>query len=129
MILTLVGITVWAFPAINLFVAVSTIPLQLSLESNTLLLGSTVIVVIPVFANNPLLIVVTLAGMCNDLRPVHPKNTVPSIVVTLLGITRDVNPVQPSNALDPIIFILLGMVTEVRLVQSLNAPHPILVTL
>jgi len=95
---TLLGIIVFLHPAINLFVSVWIMALQLLRESYTLFPRSTLI----------------------EVKPLHPKKTLSSINVTLLGMVIDVKPLQPAKAQNPMLITLLGMVMEVRPVQLLN---------
>jgi hypothetical protein len=73
MLVTVSGITVFIHPNIRLFDEVSMIALQLSRESNTGLLLSTVI----------------------EVRSRHREKAL-SMLITLLGIVMDVNPVEPN---------------------------------
>ena len=93
-------------PASKVFVAVSIIALQLSLESYLELPLSTTI----------------------DSKPLQPEKALPRIEVTELGMVTLVKPLQSSKALSPIEVTELGMVTLVKPLQPLKAPLPIEVT-
>ena len=98
MLATLLGIMVFWHPAINSFVTVSTIALQLFLESYLGLSSSTFM----------------------EAKPVQPLKTLSPMLVTLLGIPMEVRTVQPSKALRPMLVTLLGISMEVKPVQPLN---------
>ena len=100
------GIVLFLQPAINVFVDVSIIALQLLRESYILFPDSTLI----------------------SVKLEHPANTPSPISVTESGIVTDVNPVQYSNALFPIVVTELGMVIDVKLLHPSYACWPIEVT-
>ena len=104
---TLLGITVFIQPAINVLEDLSIIALQLLRESYFVFPLETVI----------------------EVKPLQRENAPEPMVVTLLGMVMLVRLEQPSNAPEPMVVTLLGMVTLVRLEQPLNAPEPMVVTL
>ena len=72
---TVLGIAVFLQPAINLFVDVSIIALQLLRESYLLFSPSTLI----------------------EVRPLQLLNASPPMLVTLLGMLMEIRPLQPLN--------------------------------
>ena len=102
MVVTLLGITVSPLPLINLFFAVSIMPLQLSRESYTGLPCSTTMARFAMVDKALGMIEVTLAGMVIALRLVQEPKATSSIAVTVLGMLTPVKPEQPSKALSPI---------------------------
>ena len=95
MLVTLLGIMVFLLPAINVFVAVLIIALQLLRLSYIIFSFSTTIEV-------------KLLQLLKALSP---------ILMTLLGIVMEVKLLQLLKALSPILMTLLGIVIEVKPVQ------------
>jgi hypothetical protein len=98
MVVTLLGIIVFLQPKTNVFVVVSIIALQLSLESYTEFPSSTTMF---------------------DKELLLPKE--PLIWVTFLGIVIEVREEQFLNVLNPMKFTLRGINIVVKDVQLLNA--------
>lgn len=96
-LVTLLGMTVFLHPAINVLEAVSMRALQLSRESYTVFSESTLI----------------------ELKFRHPEKILYSINTTFLGMITEVRPV-PEKAPIIILFTLLGMSIVVRLKQPVN---------
>ena len=92
MLVTLLGITVFLQPVINVFVDVFIIALQLSRESYTVFPDSTII----------------------DVKPLQEAKAASPMLVTLLGIVTLVKPLQPEKTLSPMLVTLLGIVTPVK---------------
>lgn len=110
---TELGMMVFLQPVISLFVAVSMIALQLSLESYLLLFGATAR--LASFeqrkkAFSP--IAVTELGIVMDSSLEHPKKAHSPIVVTNSGIVMDIREQQPKNASSPIVVMVLGMMVR-----------------
>ena len=76
MLVTLLGMVVSRHPAINVFVWVSIIALQLSLESYVELPSATAM----------------------EVKPEQPEKAQDPMLVTLLGISTEVKPEQPEKA-------------------------------
>ena len=99
MLVTLLGIVVSLHPAIKVFVLVSIIALQLSLESYIALSSATTM----------------------EVKLGQPLKAPPLMLVTLLGISTEVKLEQPQKAQSPMLVTLLGITTEVKLEQSSKA--------
>ena len=99
---------IWLFlqATIRVFVEVSTIALQFSLESYTGLSAATT----------------------KFSRPSHFAKLVPSTLVTDLGIVMEVKLLQPQKQSYPKLSTEFGMVMEVKLMQSAKQLSPKLVT-
>ena len=110
---TKLGIIVFLQPYNNLFVAVSIIALQLSLESNTgLLLSTTIDSNLLQYENIPVPIEVTELGIVIEVNLLIANAPLP-IVVTEFGITIEVIPEYWNTEL-PIVVTESGILIEVK---------------
>ena len=109
-------------PASKVFVAVSIIALQLSLESYVELPLSTTIDSKPLqLEKAELPIEVTELGIVILVKLIQPLNAPLPIEVTELGIVTLVKSLQPPKALSPIAVTELGMETLVKLLHWAKA--------
>ena len=77
----------------------------------------------------PLPIVVRVAGRCNLVREVQPRNASSPIVVRAVGRVREVREVQPRKHRTGIVMRAAGSASSIIDVQWLKAPSPRVVRL
>lgn len=126
---TELGMMVFLQPVISLFVAVSMIALQLSLESYLLLFGATARLASFEHPEKiPLPMVVTECGIMTEVSPEHSEKALSPIAVMELGIVMDSSPEHPEKTDLSIAVTSFGIVMDFRLKQRKKAFSPIAVT-
>ena len=128
-LVTELGMVLFLQPAINLFVEVSMIALQFSLESYIGLSAATTKLSSPMHPekHHPPTLVMDL-GMVMDVKPLQNWKQPSPKLVTDSGMMTDVKPLQNSKQPLPKLVTDLGTVTDVKLKQREKQYSPKLVT-